>query len=228
MRRTILPHEQVQVLNVNNGERSDTVRDPGTAGSGVVCLNGPAARLAHVGDLVIILTIRVDGAEELERHTPRVVMVDDRNHIRSAEPVRRAEGAAMRLRVPNMTAWIVPPSPRSFSRPDAPSGRGEGRGAPRDRRPDLEGPSTDHGAGDRAGDRARRREARGAGHPTRHARGGLDTSMRDIIKRILVSEVPIVVYVAPREAARRARARSSRSRPRRAMSPGTSIGAATR
>ena len=82
----ILPHEQVQVLNVNNGERFDTYAIRGPRGSGVICLNGPAARLAHVGDLVIILTYASMEREELERHTPRVVMVDDRNRIRNAEP----------------------------------------------------------------------------------------------------------------------------------------------
>lgn len=75
----ILPHEQVQVLNVNNGERFDTYAIRGPRGSGVICLNGPAARLAHVGDLVIILTYAWMEREELERHTPRVVMVDERN-----------------------------------------------------------------------------------------------------------------------------------------------------
>ena len=88
----ILPHEQVQVLNVNNGERFDTYAIRGQRGSGVVCLNGPAARLAHVGDLVIILTYASMEREELERHTPRVVMVDDRNHIRSAEPAAGPKG----------------------------------------------------------------------------------------------------------------------------------------
>ena len=82
----ILPHEHVQVLNVNNGERFDTYAIRGPRGSGVICLNGPAARLAHVGDLVIILTYASMEREELERHTPRIVMVDDRNRIRSAEP----------------------------------------------------------------------------------------------------------------------------------------------
>lgn len=75
----ILPHEQVQVLNVNNGERFDTYAIRGPRGSGVICLNGPAARLAHVGDLVIILTYAWMERDELERHTPRVVMVDERN-----------------------------------------------------------------------------------------------------------------------------------------------------
>jgi aspartate 1-decarboxylase len=75
----ILPHEQVQVLNVNNGERFDTYAIRGTRGRGVICLNGPAARLAQVGDMVIILTYATMEREELERHTPRIVMVDERN-----------------------------------------------------------------------------------------------------------------------------------------------------
>ena len=48
----ILPNEQVQVLNVMNGERFETYAIPAPPGSGVICLNGPAARLAHVGDLL--------------------------------------------------------------------------------------------------------------------------------------------------------------------------------
>jgi len=81
----ILPHEQVQVLNVNNGERFDTYAIRGPRGSGVVCLNGPAARLAQVGDRVIILTYAWMEREELERHTPRVVMVDERNRALKTE-----------------------------------------------------------------------------------------------------------------------------------------------
>lgn len=88
----ILPNEQVQVLNVNNGERFDTYAIRGQRGSGVICLNGPAARLAHVGDLVIILTYATMEREELERHTPRIVMVDDRNRIRNTEPAAGRKG----------------------------------------------------------------------------------------------------------------------------------------
>ena len=81
----ILPHEQVQILNVNNGERFDTYAIRGPRGSGIVRLNGPAARLAHVGDLVIILTYAFMEREELERHTPTVVLVDSANRISSLE-----------------------------------------------------------------------------------------------------------------------------------------------
>jgi aspartate 1-decarboxylase len=78
----ILPHEQVQILNVNNGERFDTYAIRGARGSGVVCLNGPAARLAHVGDTVIILTYAVMEREELLRHVPTIVYVDGQNRLR--------------------------------------------------------------------------------------------------------------------------------------------------
>jgi aspartate 1-decarboxylase len=77
----ILTNEQVQVLNVMNGERFDTYAIPGPSGSGVICLNGPAARLAHVGDLVIVLTYAAMEREELLTHTPKVVHVDSRNRI---------------------------------------------------------------------------------------------------------------------------------------------------
>jgi aspartate 1-decarboxylase len=77
----ILVHEQVQVLNVMNGERFDTYAIRGPRGSGMVRLNGPAARLAHVGDLVIILSYAEMEREELLRHTPKVVLVDERNRI---------------------------------------------------------------------------------------------------------------------------------------------------
>ena len=88
----ILPHEQVQVLNVMNGERFDTYAIPGPRGSGVVRLNGPAARLAHVGDLVIILTYAEMEREELLRHTPKVVMVDERNRIATTSHAFRRGG----------------------------------------------------------------------------------------------------------------------------------------
>ena len=86
----ILPHEQVQVLNVMNGERFDTYAIAGPSGSGVICLNGPAARLAHVGDLVIILTYAEMEREDLLRHEPKVVLVDERNRV--IPPVKAVRG----------------------------------------------------------------------------------------------------------------------------------------
>ncbi|MCS6999525.1 MAG: aspartate 1-decarboxylase [Bacteroidota bacterium] len=77
----ILPYEQVSVLNINNGERFETYVIPGERGSGVVCLNGAAARKGVVGDKVIILTYAEMTDEEAHRHTPTVVLVDDQNRV---------------------------------------------------------------------------------------------------------------------------------------------------
>jgi aspartate 1-decarboxylase len=88
----ILPNEQVQVLNVMNGERFDTYAIRGPRGSGTICLNGPAARLAHVGDLVIILTYATMEREELLKHAPKIVMVDERNRIRKPDPAGKGGG----------------------------------------------------------------------------------------------------------------------------------------
>jgi aspartate 1-decarboxylase len=77
----ILPYEQVQVLNINNGARFSTYAIEGDEGSGEICLNGAAARLAVKGDLVIILTYCDVSEEEARNHTPKVVHVDAENAI---------------------------------------------------------------------------------------------------------------------------------------------------
>jgi aspartate 1-decarboxylase len=74
----IIPNEQVSVLNLMNGARFETYAIEGAEGQ--ICLNGAAARLAQVGDLVIILTyVDVDDTD-LADHRPRVVIVDEDNH----------------------------------------------------------------------------------------------------------------------------------------------------
>ncbi|MGE5549627.1 MAG: aspartate 1-decarboxylase [Bacteroidota bacterium] len=78
----IMPYEQVQVVNVNNGHRFETYVIPGEPGSGTVCINGAAARLALPGDLVIIMAYGLFGPEELSGFAPRVVHVDSLNHPR--------------------------------------------------------------------------------------------------------------------------------------------------
>jgi len=80
----ILPYEMVHVFNVNNGERFQTYAMEGPAGSGVICLNGAAARKGQVGDLLIITTFAAYEAEEVRRHQPRIILVDAHNRI--AEP----------------------------------------------------------------------------------------------------------------------------------------------
>lgn len=74
-------YEQVQVLNINTGDRFATYAILGERGSGVVCLNGAAARKGQPGDLVIVLTYAQVDAEEAAGWEPRVVLVDEKNRI---------------------------------------------------------------------------------------------------------------------------------------------------
>lgn len=87
----ILPGERVQVVNNNNGARLETYTIPGKRGSGVICLNGAAARLTAVGDTVIIIAYAQMEEKEAKNFTPKVVMVDEKNRplkTRSAEKER--------------------------------------------------------------------------------------------------------------------------------------------
>lgn len=77
----IMEYEQVAVVNINNGARFETYTIAGPAGSGIVCLNGAAARLAQPGDLVIIITYAQMNAEDLKNHKPTVLLVDAANQI---------------------------------------------------------------------------------------------------------------------------------------------------
>lgn len=72
-------YEMVQVVNVNNGNRFETYVIEGEAGSGVIGLNGAAARLAVNGDYVIIMTYCLLDAAEVNKHEPQIVMVDENN-----------------------------------------------------------------------------------------------------------------------------------------------------
>lgn len=85
----LVNHEEVQVVNVNTGARFSTYVIPGPRGSGVIQLNGAAARLAFPGDLVILISYGVYTDEETSRHSPRVVFVDA--HNRMVRPPLRAE-----------------------------------------------------------------------------------------------------------------------------------------
>lgn len=77
----LLEYEQVFVVNINTGARFETYAITGPAGSGVICLNGAAARLAHPGDLVIIMTYAQMEESTLPGYQPVVVMVDQENHM---------------------------------------------------------------------------------------------------------------------------------------------------
>jgi len=74
-------YEQVDVLNINNGTRFTTYVIEGERGSGTICLNGACARLAAVGDLVIIVSYAQMTTEEADKHRPRSVHVDAQNRI---------------------------------------------------------------------------------------------------------------------------------------------------
>jgi len=72
-------YEQVDVLDITNGNRLTTYVIQGEPGSGTICLNGAAARLVHVGDLVIIVSYADYHEDELKTHTPIVITVDQDN-----------------------------------------------------------------------------------------------------------------------------------------------------
>lgn len=77
----ILPYEQVQVVNVTNGERLITYAIAADAHSGAIELNGAAARLGMTGDRLIIMTYGQLTPEELKTYCPTVVLVDDKNQL---------------------------------------------------------------------------------------------------------------------------------------------------
>ncbi len=77
----ILPGERVQIVNNNNGERFETYVIEGPAGSGMVCLNGAAARLAQPGDVVIVMAYCWLNAEEAKTFKPKVVFPNENNRI---------------------------------------------------------------------------------------------------------------------------------------------------
>jgi aspartate 1-decarboxylase len=77
----ILPYEAIIVSNLNNGERFMTYAIGGRRGSGDIVLNGPTARKAALGDQIIIFCYEYYAEEEIKRHVPRVVRVNDKNRI---------------------------------------------------------------------------------------------------------------------------------------------------
>lgn len=77
----IVEHEQVHVLDINNGNRFITYAIPGARGSGQICINGAAAHLVTVGDLVIICSyVELEESERI-KHEPRIVHVDAENKV---------------------------------------------------------------------------------------------------------------------------------------------------
>jgi aspartate 1-decarboxylase len=77
----LLEFEQVAVVNVNNGARFETYVIPGEPGRGEICLNGAAARLAHPGDQVIVISYAQYNEAEMETYRPVFIFVDEQNRI---------------------------------------------------------------------------------------------------------------------------------------------------
>ncbi|MBZ1327230.1 aspartate 1-decarboxylase [Aquirufa aurantiipilula] len=75
----MLEHEKIQVVNVNNGERIETYLIKGERGSGIICLNGPAARKAVVGDIVIVISYALMDFEAAKTFKPTVVFPNTSN-----------------------------------------------------------------------------------------------------------------------------------------------------
>src|SRR6478672_6617984 len=85
----MVANEKVQIVNNNNGARLETYIIPGERGSGVICLNGAAARLVQEGDIVIIISYVMVPEEKIADHKPRVAIMDENNGIKElihAEP----------------------------------------------------------------------------------------------------------------------------------------------
>lgn len=80
----IMENEKVQIVNINNGERFETYVINGARNSGMVCLNGPAARKAQVGDLVIIIAYVFMSPDEVKAHKPTIIFPDENNKLTSA------------------------------------------------------------------------------------------------------------------------------------------------
>ena len=77
----IMEYEKVQIVDVNNGSRFETYTICGKRGSGMICLNGAAARCVSTGDKIIIMCYAHYDSEEAKEHKPQVVFVDDENKI---------------------------------------------------------------------------------------------------------------------------------------------------
>jgi aspartate 1-decarboxylase len=90
----ILPYEQVHVLDVNNGNRLVTYAIEGERGSGVICINGAAARLVSVGDTVIIISYCTVNEAEARSHIPKLVYVNSQNTI-----IKKSKGICSSARV---------------------------------------------------------------------------------------------------------------------------------
>lgn len=82
-RAGLVEYEKVLVVNINNGARFETYTIAGKKGSSIICLNGACARLAQIGDKVIILSFTLISEDEVKKFKPKMIFVDDNNRISS-------------------------------------------------------------------------------------------------------------------------------------------------
>ncbi len=82
---SICEYERVQIVNLHNGTRVETYVMEGEPGSGIICMNGAAARWAQVGDRVIIISYALLSDGEIKKHRPKVIFVDDRNKVKKID-----------------------------------------------------------------------------------------------------------------------------------------------
>ncbi len=80
----LLPHEQVDVLDITNGARFTTYVIEGEKGKGEMCVNGAAARLVAKGDRIIVIAYAQMTPEEAKKHVPKVVLLDAKNKVKKA------------------------------------------------------------------------------------------------------------------------------------------------
>lgn len=77
----LVENEKVQIVNIDNGERLETYVIKGKRGSGEICLNGPAARKAQVGDIIIIISYCSIEKEKVNEHDPVIIFPDEKNRV---------------------------------------------------------------------------------------------------------------------------------------------------
>jgi aspartate 1-decarboxylase len=99
--------EQVAVVDVDNGARFETYTIAGEPGTGTLQVNGAAARLVHQGDTIIVLSYASYTEDELERYEPRVVHVDDSNHVLAVD---NAPATLLTAAVDNAPATLLTPA----------------------------------------------------------------------------------------------------------------------
>ncbi len=120
----LLPGEQVAVVDIDNGARLETYVIPGPRGSGVIGVNGAAARLVHPGDLVIVISYMTVTDTEARSRQPRVVFVDQANRITGVggDPAAPLPAGAARLAAADLLRGDVVHGPAASTAPAGAAG----------------------------------------------------------------------------------------------------------